>query len=153
VRRDGELYLLGLCEGNHCRRGAAGRRPGGGRIHVFAKGENNWKHVDTIRLPASLWFEDFSSLAINRDRLCVVSQESSALWLGTLAPSAWQVADDGEAFAFPTDADDRTVYCNVEGVAWLSGDQLIVVSDRAKPGEQDSRCRAKDQSVHVFTIP
>jgi hypothetical protein len=153
VRRAGELYLLGLCEGNRCRRGAAGRRPGGGRIHVFAKGDNNWEHVDTIRLPASLWFEDFSSLAINGDRLCVASQESSALWLGTLAPSAWEVVDHGEAFAFPTDTDGRTAYCNVEGVAWLSGDQVVVVSDRAKPGEQGSHCRAKDQSVHVFAIP
>jgi uncharacterized protein YjiK len=153
VRRDGELYLLGLCEGNRCRRGAAGRRPGGGRIHVFAEGEKDWEHVDTIRLPASLWFEDFSSLAINRDQLCVVSQESSALWLGTLAPSAWEVVDDGEAFVFPTDADGRTVYCTVEGVAWLFDDQVVVVSDRAKPGEQGSRCRAKDQSVHVFAIP
>jgi len=30
----------------------------------------------------------------------------------------------------------------------------VVVSDRAKrDGRQDDRCRAKDQSIHVFTIP
>ena len=153
VRRDGKLYLLGLCEGNRCRRGAAGWRPGGGRIQVFATRANEWEHVDTIRLPASLWFEDFSSLAIDGERLCVVSQESSALWLGRLAPSAWEVVGDGTPFAFPTDADGRTVYCNVEGVSWLSEDQVVIVSDRAKPGQQRARCRAKDQSVHVFAIP
>jgi uncharacterized protein YjiK len=153
LRRDGELYLLGLCEGNRCRRGADGRRPGGGRIQVFARGENDWEHVDTIRLPASLWFEDFSSLAIDGDRLCVVSQESSALWLGRLAPSAREVVGDGVTFIFPTDADGQTVYCNVEGVSWLSHGQVVIVSDRAKPGEQRSRCRGKDQSIHVFAIP
>jgi hypothetical protein len=120
---------------------------------VIARGENDWEHVDTIRLPASLWFEDFSSLAIDGGRLCVVSQESSALWLGRLAPSAWEVVGDGVTFMFPADADGQTVYCNVEGVSWLSHDQVVIVSDRAKPGEQRSRCRGKDQSVHVFAIP
>lgn len=153
VRRGGELFLLGLCEGNRCRRGADGRRPGGGRIQVFARGASDWAHLGVIRLPASLWFEDFSSLAIDGDRLCVVSQESSALWLGTLEPSTWEIVGDGMAFAFPTDADGRTVYCNLEGVAWLGRDQVVLVSDRAKPGAQPSRCRDKDQSVHVFAIP
>jgi hypothetical protein len=45
------------------------------------------------------------------------------------------------------------VYCNVEGVSWLSADTVVVVSDRAKRNGQDERCRAKDQSIHVFTIP
>lgn len=153
TRRDGDLYLLGLCEGNRCRRGADGRRPGGGRIQVFAEGEDEWQHVDTIHLPTSLWFQDFSSLAIDGDRLCVLSQASSALWLGALAPAGWEVLDDGEAFAFPTDADGRTLYCNVEGVAWLPDGRVVVVSDRAKPGKHGSRCQSKDQSVHVFTIP
>ena len=37
VVRNGETYLLGLCEGNHCKGGDAGRQPGGGRIHVFRR--------------------------------------------------------------------------------------------------------------------
>ena len=40
----------------------------------------------------------------------------------------------------------------VEGVSWLSPDLVVMVSDKAKP-EQDSRCRAKDQSIHVFRVP
>ncbi len=94
---------------------------------MIARGENDWEHVDTIRLPASLWFEDFSSLAIDGGRLCVVSQESSALWLGRLAPSAWEVVGDGVTFMFPADADRQTVYCNVEGVSWLSHDQVAIL--------------------------
>ena len=155
VRREDRLYLLGLCEGNRCERGADGRRPGGGRIQVFAEvdASHDWQHVDTIKLPQSLWFEDYASLAIRADRLCVVSQASSALWLGRLSPSAWAVQDDGVAFRFPTDAHGDAVYCNVEGVSWLSDDDVVVVSDKAKPGKHADRCRAKEQSVHVFAIP
>jgi hypothetical protein len=34
-----------------------------------------------------------------------------------------------------------------------AADTVVVVSDRAKRDGQDARCRAKDQSIHVFTIP
>ena len=152
VRRAGQLYLLGLCEGNRCKDGAAGRRPGGGRIQVFARTARGWGHVDTIRLPSSLPFEDYSSVALAGDRLCVVSQESSALWVGRLAPSEWRVADDGAVYQFPRDDDDKTVYCNIEGVSWLSATHMVVVSDKAKP-DQKARCRCKDQSIHVFALP
>ena len=57
------------------------------------------------------------------------------------------------AFRFPTDAHGDAVYCNVEGVSWLSDDDVVVVSDKAKPGKHADRCRAKEQSVHVFAIP
>jgi hypothetical protein len=126
VHRQDRTWLLGLCEGNRCRDGAEGRRPGGGRIQVFGRGRRHWHRAATIRLPSTLPFQDFSSLAVAGDRLAVLSQESSALWVGHLRPSSWELAD--------------------QGVVW--------VSDRAKrDGRQDDRCRAKDQSIHVFTIP
>jgi hypothetical protein len=154
LRRDDQLFLLGLCEGNRCRAGVAGRRPGGGRIQVFARsGGRTWEHVDRIRLPASLGFEDYSSLAVLGKRLCVVSQTASAAWFGRLAPSAWAVADDGCVYRFPHDERGRTVYCNIEGVSWIEKNRLVVVSDRMKSGSQKRRCAAKDQSIHVFTIP
>jgi hypothetical protein len=154
VRRDdGELYLLGLCEGNKCKGGADGRIAGHGRIQVFAREEGDYEHVGTIRLPESLWFEDFSSLAIHGDRLCVLSQESSALWVGRLSPTAWEVVDDGKTFLFPTAADERTVYCNLEGVSWVDDHHVVVVSDRMKKDTQDACCAEKDQSVHLFGIP
>ena len=34
-----------------------------------------------------------------------------------------------------------------------AADTVVVVSDRAKRDGQDARRRAKDQSIHVFTIP
>jgi hypothetical protein len=153
VHRGGRTYLLGMCEGNRCRDGEEGRRPGGGRIQVFERGLRDWDRVATIRLPATLDFEDYSSLALAGDRLAVVSQASSALWVGRIRPSSWEVADEGAVWAFPADPAGRAVYCNVEGVSWLSADTVVVVSDRAKRNGQDERCRAKDQSIHVFAIP
>ena len=154
VHRQDRTWLLGLCEGNRCRDGAEGRRPGGGRVQVFERGRRHWDRVATVRLPATLGFEDYSSLTAAGDDLAVVSQESSALWVGRLRRSGWELADRGEVWGFPTDRDGRTVYCNIEGVSWVAPDRVVVVSDRAKRnGGQDQRCRAKDQSIHVFTIP
>jgi len=154
LRRQDQAFLLGLCEGNRCKDGEEGRRPGGGRVQVFERRAGDWERAATIRLPASLPFTDFSSLAMAGERLAVVSQESSALWAGRLHSSSWEADGQGAVFQFPTDPRGRTLYCNVEGVSWMSADRVVVVLDRAKRGgRQDERCRAKDQSIHVFTIP
>ena len=152
VRREGQTYLLGLCEGNRCKGGAAGRVPGGGRIHVFRRGRHQWDRVARIRLPETVLFVDYSGIAVNGDQIAVVSQVSSALWVGSLEPSRWQVSGDGTSYALPRDADGRIVYGTAEGVSWMAPDQVVMVSDKAKP-EQDRRCRAKDQSIHIFRIP
>ena len=152
VHRDGQAYLLGLCEGNRGKGGAAGRVPGGGRIHVFRRGRRNWKRVGKIRLPETVLFEDYSGIAVDGDRIAVVSQESSALWLGRLAPDGWQVADAGTSYALPRDVDGDIVYGTAEGVSWMAPDLVVMVSDKAKP-DQDHRYRAKDQSIHIFRIP
>ena len=60
--------------------------------------------------------------------------------------------DEGAVYRFPRDEDDKIVYRNVEGVAWLSP-ALVVVSDKTKSASRKARCRAKDQSIHVFAIP
>jgi hypothetical protein len=151
VHRDGQSYLLGLCEGNKCRGGKEGRVPGGGRIQVFRRGRRQWDRVATIRLPETVLFEDYSGVAVAGDRIAVVSQASSALWLGRLAPDAWRVTGAGTSYAFPVGV-GGVVYGTVEGVSWVAPDQVVVVSDKAKP-EQDHRCRAKDQSIHIFRIP
>jgi hypothetical protein len=151
VHRDGQSYLLGLCEGNKCRGGKEGRVPGGGRIQVFRRGRRHWDRVATIRLPETVLFEDYSGVAVAGDRIAVVSQASSALWLGRLAPDAWRVTGAGTSYAFPVGV-GGVVYGTVEGVSWVAPDQVVVVSDKAKP-EQDHRCRAKDQSIHIFRIP
>jgi hypothetical protein len=152
VQRDGQAYLLGLCEGNRCKGGAAGRVPGGGRIHVFRRGRRNWKRAGKIRLPETVLFEDYSGIAVTGDRIAVISQRSSALWLGNLAPSDWQVIGAGTSYALPRASDDGIVYGTLEGVSWAAPDQVVMVSDKAKP-QQGHRCRAKDQSIHIFGIP
>ena len=37
LRRNNKDYLLALCEGNKCRGGTKGRKPGGGRVLLFKK--------------------------------------------------------------------------------------------------------------------
>jgi hypothetical protein len=152
VHREGQTYLLGLCEGNKCKGGAEGRIPGGGRIHVFRRGRRDWERVSKIRLPETLLFEDYSGVAVSGDRIAVVSQVSSALWLGNLAPTGWQVTDAGTSYALPRNADGGIVYGTAEGVSWMAPDQVVMVSDKAKP-DQDRKTRAKDQSIHIFRVP
>ena len=152
VQRAGRTYVLGLCEGNFCAQGERGRTPGGGRIQVFTRDDGAWPHVATVHLPTTLGFRDYSALAATGDRLAVASQESSALWTGRLDPDAWAVTDDGVVQDFPRDPRGDVVYCNVEGLTWVGPDRLVAVSDRAKPGEQDRRCRAKEESIHVFDL-
>ncbi|MFF0746475.1 hypothetical protein ACFYVL_39385 [Streptomyces sp. NPDC004111] len=152
VERGGKGHLLALCEGNRCAGGKKGRRPGGGRIQVFRRTAKSWKHTDTVRLPRSLPFEDYSSVSVRDGRIAVLSQASSALWVGRLSPKKWQV-DKGTVHRLPTDAKGRTLYGNPEGLAWVSKDHVVIVSDRAKKGAGSARLRAKDQSVHVFLVP
>jgi hypothetical protein len=152
VRRAGRVHLLGLCEGNRGRGGKQGRRPGGGRLHVFGEDTAEWERVATIHLPATLWFTDYSGISVAGDRVAVVSQESSALWVGRLAPSSWELLDDGTTYIFPRDERGRIRYGTVEGVSWLGDDEVVVVSDRAKP-TQPRRVHGTDQSVHRFALP
>jgi hypothetical protein len=152
VRRDGQAYLLGLCEGNRGKGGAEGRVPGGGRVQVFRRGRRDWDRVARIRLPETVLFQDYSGIAVAGGRIAVVSQESSALWVGDLSPDGWELTGAGISYALPRSADGSIVYGTAEGVSWTAPDQVVMVSDKAKP-DQDPRCRAKDQSIHIFRIP
>jgi hypothetical protein len=153
VYLDERLYLLGLCEGNQCKGGAKGRRPGHGRIQVFARGQDAWTHIQTIKLPESLRCEDYASLVVMGNRIAVVSQASSLLWTGTFKDRHGNFMDAGQTYRFPQNRRDQSVYCNIEGVAWLAPDLILTVSDKRKSGEQAKRCKRKDQSLHIFRIP
>lgn len=137
VRRDGRSHLLALCEGD-------------GSLQVFRRKKkgDGWKHKDTLRLPAAAAFDDYAGLSVSGDRVAVVSQESSALWVGTLAADAWSFTDDGEVFHFPRDGEGRARHCTVEGVAWLDARRLVVVSDQA-----NKRGRDTEQSIHIVALP
>jgi hypothetical protein len=152
----GNEYLLGLCEGNKCKSGNTGVQPGKGRIQVFQRAAENWEYVGTIKLPKAVRFKDYSSLDLRNGHLTVISQVSSAMWVGRLRaqPAGLKdlFEDDGQLFLFPRDDKDRIIYCNLEGVAWLGNDRLVVVSDKGK-ADQPRRCARKDQSIHIFRLP
>lgn len=152
VGRGRDEYLLALCEGNKCKAGKKGRKPGGGRIQVFQAVRDTWRHVDTIRIPKSAAFEDYSAVDVRGHRVAVASQASSAVWIGSFAPDSWDLKDDGLVYSFPTNAKNKTVYCNIEGIAWLAADRFAVVSDRMRPSKDKERCGRKDQSVHIFAL-
>jgi hypothetical protein len=153
VQREGQHYLLGLCEGNRCRGGRAGRRGGGGRILLFQRGSAQWDRVGKIKLPKSVLFEDYAALDVQERRIAVVSQMSSALWVGTFTEGSWDFVDEGRIYAFPRNEKGKERYGNIEGVCWVSPSRLVFVSDRRKAGEQPRRVEEKDQSIHIFDLP
>ncbi|MCU0630713.1 MAG: hypothetical protein MUF37_06145 [Methanoregulaceae archaeon] len=149
----GNEYLLGLCEGNNCKGGGAGLRPGKGRIQAFRRVGENWEYAGTIKLPGQVRYKDYSSLDIHNGCLTILSQASSSMWVGRLRGRSSGLddlfEDDGRLFLFPRDEKGRIIYCNLEGVTWIGNDQIAVVSDKAKAG-QPGPCAIKDQSLHIF---
>jgi uncharacterized protein YjiK len=141
--RGGRECLYALWERNH---GRSGRR---GRIDVFVRArDGGWKTSHRIRLPRQIEFKDYAALAYRDRQLAVVSQASARLWVARVDESAQAVVSGSEAvYRFPSKS-----YGNVEGIAWLSRDTLVAVSDRKKR-QQPARCAEKDQSVHLFRIP
>ena len=156
LRYKGEDFILGLCEGNACKSGKKGRKPGKGRIQLFQRAPNEWKHNGTIKLPKSVQFEDYSSLDLQDRYVTVVSQETSAIWVGRVRKDPkslddlWE--DDGQIYFFPRDEDGKIIFCNLEGITWLKKGIFAVVSDKAKRGKQSKRCKQKDQSIHIFKL-
>jgi hypothetical protein len=148
AERDGVGYLLGMPEGNRGRAGAEGKRPGGGRVYVFRRHRSDWRRVDTIRLPESVQFVDYASLSVHREAITVVSQESSAVWVGRLRPDRWEVVDDGTVYLFPRAANGSPLYRSMEGISWLGPRRIATVSDRL-PDRPDPRQRM----VHIFDLP
>ena len=147
----GRHYLLALCEGNRCRRSHKRHKHGQGRIYVLERGRRVWSPVDRIKLPRHANFEDYAGLALRGDRLAVVSQESSRLWVGRVKRGAWAIENRGRVYAFPTTKKGRVKYCTVEGIAWLSATTLVAVSDLKKK-RHPSRCGRTDQSIHIFSL-
>ena len=152
MRRDGRDYALALCEGNKCQSGNKGRQPGNGRIQVFEKTKKCWSHVETIKLPKSVEFVDYSGMSLDKGRFAVVSQENSMLWIGMFEEATWDWRDEGQLYEFPRTSDGEIQYGNIEGVSWISPRRIVTVSDRRKT-DQPKQFADKDQSIHVFDIP
>lgn len=164
----GELFMLGLCEGNHCQEKDKGRERGHGVVVVMRRvwtshGTDRvcvWKTVRSLSTPASAHFQDYSSISVDSSgRVAITSQEESKLWLGRLSlvengvfdPSRSEFIEDS-VLDFPRGSDCSVVYCNIEGIHWLNKDMLVAVSDKMK-SDQDYQCLEKDQSIHVFVMP
>ena len=193
---DGDDYLLGLCEGNGCNdtkddgngRVVVLRQ----KSH---HGDTTWEEIDDgkLHLPATACFGDYSDIALyprfpaacdcnpgvcaGCDDFCptgtgtyavaVVSQESSALWLGTLDTTDWSFSQ-GRVYLFPQTQDGDTIYGNVEGVTFLSAApetgvayRIAVATDAHQsnppclgslPAEPDSKDNS-DQSLYIFDVP
>ena len=152
VRRDNRDYVLALCEGNKCKSGRKGRKPGGGRVQLFEKKKKRWSHVGRIKLPKSVLFQDYSAMSIENQRVAIVSQEDSRLWIGVFDEAAWSWRDPGELYQFPRTTDGHIRYGNVEGVAWITPSRLVVASDRRKRDDPE-HFGDQDQSIHVFDVP
>ena len=151
VRWRGEDYLLALCEGNRCRAGRKGHKPGKGRIHVLRFADGMWQPVALIKLPRKVKFKDYAGLALRGDRLGVVSQESSAVWVGRLRAGKWTIAGVGRSYKFPRTKKGKRLYCTVEGISWTSANTFVAVSDYRK-SIFPKRCGKKDQSIHLFRL-
>jgi hypothetical protein len=152
VRWKGSNYLLALCEGNRCRAGRRGRAGGGGRIHVLARKSGMWVPVARIKLPRTVNFEDYSAVSLRGDRIAVISQMTSRLWIGRLRRGDWTIVGPGRIYDFPRTKRGRPRYCTLEGLCWLSATRFVLVSDLCKPGYRKG-CRKTDQSIHLFSLP
>ena len=152
VRWRGQDFLLALCEGNRCRANRAGRKPGGGRLHLLQRSGKLWKPVARIKLPRTAAFEDYSAVSLRGRRLAVLSQQSSRLWIGTLRFGDWAIADDGTTYEFPRTKKGKIKYATLEGLCWLTNRSFVCVSDLSKRKDK-KRYRKTDQSIHVFKLP
>jgi hypothetical protein len=125
-----------------------GKIPGGGRIQILERFPGRWDHLGTLNIPPAVDFEDYSGIDIQDDRVAIVSQQSSALWIGKLQKSGWGFVDNGVIYLFPR-RQGKILYRNIEGVCWISDNKIVVVSDKNKKNRHDG----KDQSIHIFKIP
>ena len=153
VNWGGKAYTLGLSEGNRAAEGKKSLKVGHGRVHVFEKQNDKWSHHTTLKLPKSIKFVDYAGISIDGLRVAIVSQESSAIWIGELEINGWEFVDEGQTYLFPKNSKNNVVYGNVEGISWLAKNKLVMVSDKRKTSVQAKRCEAKDQSIHIFKIP
>src|SRR5262249_42090968 len=136
VRRDNKDYLLALCEGNKCKCGDKGRKPGGGRVQVFEKRRKQWLHSRAIALPDTLPFVDYSGMSIDDGCVAIVSQVNSMLWVGQFDEASWTWRDAGQLYEFPRSDDGAIRYGNIEGVGWITPTRIVTVSDRRKKKDQ-----------------
>ncbi len=141
ITRGQQNYLLVLCGGHKCKHGKAGRKPGGGRIHVFRQGTSRWEHVRRINLPKSLQFAGFGSMALHEDRLLVVSQGSPELWIGHLTTDSLDLADEGAVYEMPHDEQGDPLIGTVTAATWIHPQHILATTTGPTP------------QLHILSLP
>jgi hypothetical protein len=153
LRLAGTDYLLALCENNDCMDDDS--TPGNGRVKLLMLVDGVWTTQQTLKLPSSVTFVNYSDLALQNQAdgtftVAIVSHKSSAMWLGTLSTSPWSLSGPGTFYAFPRTAEGAIQYCSVEGVTFLGPSVFAVVSDKA---DGSAACSDKEESIHNFQTP
>lgn len=143
AQRGSRELLYALHEGNHGR-----KRNRSGRIDVFERARGGaWEPSRHIRLPKEAELDDYAALAYRDGQIAIVSQASARIAVARIDEKTLDlIPGSATRYRFPSKD-----YGNVEGVAWLSSDTLVAVSDRRKK-DQPKRFAAKDQSIHIFRI-
>ena len=161
----GDDYLLGLCQ----RKCSPGGDSSKGWVQVLKQRPHPWTSERHLKLPVA--FSNYNDIALyppfpqtcdcaatcpgggaNRGkyRVAVVSKDPG-LWIGELDTTTWSFTS-GKVYAFPEDTAGDTVYCNVEGVTFLSESRVAVVSDATDKNDA-APCRQKEQMIHIFDLP
>ena len=117
--------------------------------------DGQWLTEATLNVPVQADFIDYSDRALFDDgdgsfTAAVVSQESSAIWIGTLTTGPWNLAGPGIVYGFPRTGLDDVQYCSIEGVSFLNRTTLAMVSDKT---DIKGPCSDKEESVHIFSLP
>lgn len=159
---DDTEYLWGLCEGKRCS-ATPGYQKGGGQILVFKKNKSaqtSWWEFDRILELNIAPLKDYSGIDIRQDgKIAIVSQESSMIWLGSINWVTSRI-EPQTIYQLPLSPQQERIYCNIEGVSWLSDTQLILVSDQIKgdqsykgsAGQTRRNCPWGQQMVHIIDL-
>lgn len=129
----GHDYLFMLCSTYKCRPGKAGRKPGGGRIHVFRQGPTRWEHVRRLNLPKSVLFDGFASMDLLGDRLVAAAHDAPLLWVGQLTPDSLDLLDDGTLYELPHDEEDHPLAEAITSVTSLDNNTLLTTTNGPTP--------------------
>jgi hypothetical protein len=118
---------------------------------LFDRRKKAWVRSGELRLPAELPFVDYAGIGLKGNRVGVVSQESSMVWVNSFKPGGFEWDGDGDVLHFPKSKDGKRQYFTVEGFAWLDNNHFVAVSDKRKTTEP-VRAKQKDQSIHIFRM-
>jgi hypothetical protein len=122
---------------------------------VLGRDAGVWKSREVLSLPTSVDFDDYSDLAVRAldggtYTLAVLSQQSSAVWLGTLGTAPFAISAGGTRYDLPRTSSGKLAYCNAEGLAFVDAKLLAIASDKT---DQSGDCKDHDESIALFALP